>query len=175
MIRTQKLWHIKIRNRCMSHGLSQYPMVTNAHYISEYTGNQGGSYYPSNFQNEPLYDVLMFIMVPMVSLEPPLNIDTKLSTNVPRAWLLWLHNDMRPHKNHKIQFLYKKIGFWFLYRKFGFWLLFFSRNPFWSLFFAKIWKKITNVIWSSKISLKGTWPFWKLKFCLNFKIRSDFI
>ncbi len=37
MITTQKLWHIKIRNRCMSHGLSQYPMVTNVHYISKYS------------------------------------------------------------------------------------------------------------------------------------------
>ncbi len=35
MTTTQNLWHIKIRNRCMTRGLNQYPMVTNVHYDSE--------------------------------------------------------------------------------------------------------------------------------------------
>ncbi len=57
----------------------------------------------------PVYRV-MFILVPMVSLECPLNIDTKLSTNIHRVWFLWRHNDMRPHKNPEIQVLYKSKG-----------------------------------------------------------------
>ncbi len=45
---------------------------------------------------------MMLILVPVVSLESPLNINTKISTNVPSVWLLWRHNDMRPHKNQEI-------------------------------------------------------------------------
>ena len=36
-------------------------------------------------------------------------IPIKLSTKIPRVWRLWRHNDMPPHKNREIQFLYKSI------------------------------------------------------------------
>ena len=59
---------------------------------------------------------MMLILVPVASLESPLNIDTKLSTNMPSVWLLLRHNDMCPYKNQEIWFTvqkYKeKIGFW---------------------------------------------------------------
>ena len=74
---------------------------------------------------------IMFILVPMVSLEYPPNIDTKFSTNIPRVWLLWRHNDMRPHKNLRNSVPVQK------YRTIGFWL-FFTKNPFWSGSFATI-------------------------------------
>ncbi len=45
---------------------------------------------------------MMLILVQMVSLESPPNIDTKVSTNMPSIWLLWCHYDMRPHKNQEI-------------------------------------------------------------------------
>ena len=35
MITVQSLWYIIIRNRCMSQGLNQYPMVTTMHSVSE--------------------------------------------------------------------------------------------------------------------------------------------
>ena len=43
--------------------------------------------------NLPL-KLVMFTLVPMFSLEPPLNTDTKLSTSILRGWLLWRHNDV---------------------------------------------------------------------------------
>ncbi len=51
---------------------------------------------------------MMFILVPVVSLESPLNIDAKMSTNMPSVWLLWRHTDMRPHKNQDISFPVQK-------------------------------------------------------------------
>ncbi len=68
----------------------------------------------------------MLILKPMVTLESPLNIDTKISTNMPSVWLLWRHNDMRPHKNQEIWFHVQK------YKKT--WILdkIFTKNPFWS-------------------------------------------
>ncbi len=59
---------------------------------------------------------MMLILVPMVSLETPLNIDTKItkiSTNMPSVWLLWRHDNMHRHKYQEIWFPVQK------YRKNG--------------------------------------------------------
>ncbi len=86
---------------------------------------------------------MMLILVPVVSLESPLNIDTKISTNMPSIWLLWCHNDMHPHKSFKkIGFLYKSIG----------------KN----YFFAKIWKQYLLIWWCKTTFMHST--------CLLYKV-----
>ena len=59
---------------------------------------------------------MILIVVPLVSLESLLNIDTKISDRHATVWLLWRHNDMS-WKIKKCGFLYKSIG------KIEFWLI----------------------------------------------------
>ncbi len=69
-------------------------------------------------------------------LESPLNIDTKISTNMRSVCLLWRHKDVRLSKIKKFGFLYNRKK-WILAKNF-------TKNPFWLGFFAKIWKIMVN-------------------------------
>ncbi len=67
-------------------------------------GGVAGCHPPHIFEMNPR---MMFILVPMVSLECHLNIDTKINTAMLSVWLIRRYNGMRPHNNHEIYQLLK--------------------------------------------------------------------
>ncbi len=113
------------------------PRLTEPIFVTQLTKGDGYPPPPSDFQNEPRAR-MMLILVPIFSLESPLNIDIKISTNMPSVWLLWRHNDMRPLENHEIWIRVQK------YKKNRILAKIFTKNPFWSGFFAKKWKRMVN-------------------------------
>ncbi len=74
-------------------------------FVTPLTKVVGGYHPPQIFEMNPR---MMLILVLVVSLGYIVNIDTKISANMPSVWLLGRNNDMRPHTNQEIWFAVQK-------------------------------------------------------------------